>query len=232
MEFLVEFEVSIPDDVTETEVKEAEDAEAAAAGGAGARGTSCPGVAISSGGRWGQSPWAVPRRQCPTTPRTARRSTALPLDERECYDARTASQRPRDGLRDRVTRHGACRPTVRRPIADRKEPFVNSRLPDPRLIKVYRLEVTLGPVLDDRRCGIRATTASFHSAGGTFTGPELSGTLLPGASADWQIILLDGTAIGDVRYTLRTERGDLLYVQSRGGRYGSAEVLGRLGRTV
>ena len=66
--------------------------------------------------------------------------------------------------------------------------------------------------------------------GGTFTGPEIHGTLLPGASADWQIILPDGTALGDIRYTLQTDRGDLLYVQSRGVRHGSAEVLARLAR--
>ena len=66
--------------------------------------------------------------------------------------------------------------------------------------------------------------------GGTFSGPELRGTLLPGASADWQIILPDGTALGDVRYTLETERGDLLYVQSRGVRHGRPDVLERLGR--
>ena len=33
-----------------------------------------------------------------------------------------------------------------------------------------------------------------------------------------------------MRYTLRTDRGELLYVQSRGVRHGSAEVLARLGR--
>ncbi|MCU1495728.1 MAG: hypothetical protein JWO62_3492 [Acidimicrobiaceae bacterium] len=106
---------------------------------------------------------------------------------------------------------------------------MNSRLPEPHLTKVYRLEVTLGPVLEvgDVASGRRRIVPL---SGGTFTGPELSGELLPGASADWQIILPDGTAIGDIRYTLRTDRGDLLYVQSRGVRYGSAEVLERLGR--
>ena len=65
---------------------------------------------------------------------------------------------------------------------------------------------------------------------GAFTGPDMSGTLVPGASADWQTVLPDGTALGDIRYTLRTTDGDLLYVQSRGIRHGSADVLARLGR--
>ena len=66
--------------------------------------------------------------------------------------------------------------------------------------------------------------------GGKFTGPEISGELLPGASADWQIVLPDGTALGDVRYALQTDGGELLYVQARGVRHGSPEVLARLGR--
>jgi hypothetical protein len=38
------------------------------------------------------------------------------------------------------------------------------------------------------------------------------------------------TALGDIRYTLQTDGGALLYVQSRGVRHGSTEVLERLGR--
>jgi Protein of unknown function (DUF3237) len=105
----------------------------------------------------------------------------------------------------------------------------SDHLPEPRLTRVYRLEATLGQPLDlgDVAQGHRRIVPQ---TGGTFTGPELNGKLLPGASADWQIVLPDGTAIGDVRYTLQTDTGELLYVQSRGVRHGSAEVLARLGR--
>jgi hypothetical protein len=103
------------------------------------------------------------------------------------------------------------------------------QLPAPRLSPVYRLEAALGEPLDlgDTAQGRRRVVALTD---GTFTGPELSGKLLPGASADWQIVLPDGTAIADLRYTLQTDGGDLLYVQARGVRHGSAEVLARLGR--
>ena len=106
---------------------------------------------------------------------------------------------------------------------------MSGRLPDPRLTLVYRLEATLAAPFD------LGETAHGHRrivplTGGTFTGPELSGRLLPGASADWQIVLPDGTALGDIRYLLQTDAGDLLYVQSRGVRHGTAEVLARLGR--
>src|SRR5262245_12640952 len=102
-------------------------------------------------------------------------------------------------------------------------------LPDPSLTRVYRLEATLGEPLDlgDLDQGRRRIVPL---TGGTFTGPELNGTLLPGSSADWQIVLPDETALGDIRYTLQTDNGDLLYVQSRGVRHGSADVLARLAR--
>jgi hypothetical protein len=106
---------------------------------------------------------------------------------------------------------------------------MTTHLPDPHLTKVYRLEATLGATLDlgDTHQGHRRIVPL---TGGTFTGPELSGELIPGVSADWQIVLPDGTALGDIRYTLRTDGGELLYVQSRSVRHGSAEVLARLGR--
>jgi len=105
----------------------------------------------------------------------------------------------------------------------------SDHLPEPRLTRVYRLQATLGQplALGERPQGQRRIVPL---TGGTFTGPELNGTLLPGASADWQIVLPDGTALGDIRYTLQTDGGDLLYVQSRGVRHGSAEVLARLAR--
>jgi muconolactone delta-isomerase len=102
-------------------------------------------------------------------------------------------------------------------------------LPEPALTLVYRLEATLGKPLDlgDTAAGHRRIAPL---TGGTFTGPQLRGTLLPGASADWQTILPDGTTFGDIRYTLQTDGGDVLYVQSRSVRHGRPEVLARLGR--
>jgi hypothetical protein len=106
---------------------------------------------------------------------------------------------------------------------------MSNQLPSPRLTQVYRLEATVAEPLDlgDVAQGHRRIVAL---TGGTFTGPEISGTLLPGSSADWQIVLPDGTALGDIRYTLQTDGGALLYVRSRGVRHGSPEVLARLAR--
>jgi hypothetical protein len=104
-----------------------------------------------------------------------------------------------------------------------------NELPDPRLTHVYRLEAALGEPLEigDVSQGYRRIVPQ---TGGTFTGRQLNGKLLPGASADWQTVLPDGTAIGDIRHTLQTDDGALLYVQSRSVRHGSPAVLARLAR--
>jgi hypothetical protein len=104
-----------------------------------------------------------------------------------------------------------------------------SELPEPRLTHVYRLEATLGEPLDIGGVS-RGHRRIVPQTGGTFTGPELNGRLLPGVSADWQIVLPDGTALADIRYTLQTDDGALLYVQSRSVRHGPPEVLARLAR--
>jgi len=105
----------------------------------------------------------------------------------------------------------------------------NARLPEPRLTLVYRLEAELGERIDvgTGPAGLRRIVPW---AGGTFSGPELTGRVVPGANADWQVVLPDGTALADIRYTLETDGGDLLYVQSHGTRHGNADVIERLGR--
>ena len=63
--------------------------------------------------------------------------------------------------------------------------------------------------------------------GGTFEGPDLRGTILPGG-ADWQIVRADGVAQLEARYTLETDDGALVYVHNLGLRHGPPEVLARL----
>jgi hypothetical protein len=104
-----------------------------------------------------------------------------------------------------------------------------TQLPEPHLRKIFRLEATLGDVLDGGVVG-EGRRRIVPLTGGKFMGSQLSGTLLSGASADWQIVLPDGTALGDIRYTLQSDQGEFFYVRSQGVRYGSEEVLKRLGR--
>jgi muconolactone delta-isomerase len=208
MEFLVEFELDVPDGTPDSEVAERERAEAAAAAAlvreghlvrlwkpAGAPG---PGkiVGLYSAASEAQLDALL---------------SALPLYDWMQVSVTPLASHPND------------------PAAASEPAGSAERLPAPLLRRVYRLEATLAQPLELGAVaqGQRRIVAL---SGGTFTGPELSGRLLEGASADWQIVLPDGTALGDIRYTLQTDGGDLLYVQSRALRHGSAEVLARLAR--
>jgi len=218
VEFLVEFEVNIPDGTPDSEIKHREEAEAAAAAKLVDEGHLVrlwkPYVAT------GETKTLGLYRAESQTELDALLG-ALPLYEWMRVTVTPLGQHPND---PEATVATGCPST-----AATQESPVSTRFPDPRLTKIYRLEATLGQVVDvgDVAQGRRRIVPL---TGGTFTGPELNGKLLPGVSADWQIVLSDGTALGDIRYTLQTVGGDLLYVQSRGVRHGSAEVLARLSR--
>ena len=53
--------------------------------------------------------------------------------------------------------------------------------------------------------------------GGTFEGPKLKGTVLPGG--DWIIRRPDGSSVLDVRIILQTDDGQKIYMQYRGISY-------------
>jgi hypothetical protein len=66
-------------------------------------------------------------------------------------------------------------------------------------------------------------------AGGTFEGPKLRGNVLVGG-ADWMLVRPDGVAQIDVRVTLQTDDGDLIFMRYGGFAHGPKEVMERLGR--
>jgi len=205
MEFLVEFEVTVPRGTPEREVKERDTAESAAAAGLARQGHLL-------------RLWRAPAAQGKTNAVGVYRA-----DSRAELDKLLGALPLSDWMQVVVT-----------PLAAHPNDPVSARvgvfqLPEPRLTPVYRLEATVGQALD------LGDTAQGHRrivplTGGTFTGPQMSGVLVPGASADWQTVLADETALADVRYTLQSDDGALLYVRSRGVRHGSRETLARLAR--
>jgi hypothetical protein len=67
-------------------------------------------------------------------------------------------------------------------------------------------------------------------AGGTFEGPRLRGKVLPGGGGDWTLLRSDGVLELDLRVTLETDDGALIYMTSFGLRHGPPEILAAIAR--
>jgi muconolactone delta-isomerase len=205
MEFLVEFNVTVPEGTQDGEVREREQAEAAAA------------TDLLRAGHLVRL-WKAP---------------VAPGETRAVGLYRARSEEELDGLLGDLPMNSWMAMTVT-PLQPHPNDPAGARahgfdLPEPQITAVYRLEASLGEPIE------LGDTVTGHQrivplTGGTFTGPEIFGTLIPDASADWQTVLPDGTVLGDVRYVLQTDSGDSLYVQSHSIRHGSPEVLARLSR--
>ncbi len=65
--------------------------------------------------------------------------------------------------------------------------------------------------------------------GGSFEGARLKGSILAGGG-DWLLLRSDGVLQLDVRMTLETDDGALIYMTYRGLRHGPLEVIERLNR--
>ena len=61
----------------------------------------------------------------------------------------------------------------------------------------------------------RGTRRIVYVKGGTFEGPKLKGTVLPGGG-DWVLVRPDGASELDVRGTLQTDDGEFIYVHYHG----------------
>src|SRR5438132_7592326 len=64
---------------------------------------------------------------------------------------------------------------------------------------------------------------------GSFEGPRLSGKVLPGGG-DWTLLRSDGVLELDLRITLETDDGALIYMTSFGLRHGPPEAMAALAR--
>ncbi len=68
----------------------------------------------------------------------------------------------------------------------------------------------------------RGNRRIYYVTGGKFDGPKLKGDVLPGGG-DWLLLRPDGAGELDVRATLRTDDGELIYTTYRGILRGSPD---------
>ena len=93
---------------------------------------------------------------------------------------------------------------------------------------IFRAEVTVAAPLEFGQTP-QGTRRIIDITGGSVEGPALSGEVLPGG-ADWQIILKDGSAVLEARYTIRSRDDALIYVRNYGYRNGPSEILERVAK--
>jgi len=96
--------------------------------------------------------------------------------------------------------------------------------PDLQLVFEVRGALDAPVVVGDTPVGLKRVVPIL---GGTFSGPEMRGTIVPGG-ADWQYVRPDGVTVVEARYLLRTDDEVLIEVHNRGIRHGPAETMQRL----
>jgi hypothetical protein len=100
--------------------------------------------------------------------------------------------------------------------------------PKPKLEFLGRWSVDLNPpVWDLGKTSDLGVRKIYPITGGTFEGPNFKGTI-QNNGADWQIITKDSLSIIDTRYLLKTDDEALVYLQTRGYRYGDPEILAKM----
>src|SRR5687767_14393071 len=93
----------------------------------------------------------------------------------------------------------------------------------PTLTFAFEVRATVGPPLEVGAVA-QGRRRIVPITGGTFEGPNFRGKVMPGG-ADWQIIRPDGFTELDTRYTLETDKGQIVYVQNPGMRHAAPDVM-------
>jgi len=96
----------------------------------------------------------------------------------------------------------------------------------PKLTFAFELRAQVGPPTEIGQV-THGRRRIVPILGGTVRGPQLNAKVLPGG-ADWQMIQSDGFTELDTRYTLETDKGQLVYVQNAGIRHAAPDVMQKL----
>ena len=75
-----------------------------------------------------------------------------------------------------------------------------------------------------------ATRAAIYAASGKVEGPRLNGKVIPMSGGDFPLVRPDGVIDFDARYLLEADDGAVIYMQNRGYRWGSDEVMAKMAR--
>ena len=94
---------------------------------------------------------------------------------------------------------------------------------------IFTIQAELEAIMSLGRTPYGRAADDRHSSAAPCAGTKLNGRILPGG-ADWQIIRADGAADIQARYTIESDGGARILVDSDGLRHGPPEVLAALAR--
>lgn len=102
--------------------------------------------------------------------------------------------------------------------------------PKPKLEHLARFVVNLeAPIWELGSTSDLGRRRIIPITSGSFDGERLKGEIL-NSGADWQVVTAQGLAIIDTRYLLKTADGALIYLQTKGFRYGPADVMAEVAK--
>ena len=96
----------------------------------------------------------------------------------------------------------------------------------PKLEFAFELRVQASP-LPEIVTVANGTRRVISITGGSFEGPQIKGTIVPGGY-DWQLLRNDGVIEIDARYVLQADEGSLITIINTGLRHAPGDVMQRL----
>ena len=112
------------------------------------------------------------------------------------------------------------------PLATAQQAPAGAAPAPPGLAFAFELRVRVGPPVEIGEVA-HGRRRIVPILGGTVDGPMLKGTV-PSGGADWQMIQPDGFSELDTRYTIQTDKGQIVYVQNAGIRHAAPDVMQKL----
>ena len=94
---------------------------------------------------------------------------------------------------------------------------------------LFRIALNVASILDIGNAPLGGRKIAAVQ-GGTFEGERLRGHVHPAPGGDWLLMRHDGVLTLDVRLTLETDDGALIYMRYNGMRHGPDEVMDKVNR--
>ena len=100
----------------------------------------------------------------------------------------------------------------------------------PRLEFAFSIRIRLKPATYMGVSPWGNERAAVYLDEGSVEGPDIRGRVVPGSGGDWAVVRPDGVLDFDARYLLETDDGVTIYLQNRGYRWASEEVMAKMRR--